>query len=80
MSAPLRIPEVRLRHLARQVHALGPRPLYELFRELVAGADPQDRIQAFADIDADFVHALGGDQFFPLIAVIEQDIREVRNA
>ena len=35
MSAPLRIPEVRLRHLARQVHALGPRPLYELLNHSI---------------------------------------------
>ena len=34
------IDPARLRHLARRLHALGERPLYELMRELVAGADP----------------------------------------
>ena len=57
------IPDVRLRHLVGRVHDLGPRPLYELFRELIAGADPLPRIERYAELDAGFIQALGGDQF-----------------
>jgi hypothetical protein len=38
------LPDSRLRHLARQVHALGERPLFELFRELANG-DADDRAE-----------------------------------
>jgi hypothetical protein len=37
-SAPFS-PAPRLQHLVRQIHALGERPLFELFRELERGAD-----------------------------------------
>ena len=33
------VPAPRLQHLVRQIHALGERPLFELFRELERGAD-----------------------------------------
>ena len=68
MSAhlPPAIPEIRLQHhLARRVHALGERPLFELLKELLAGADPLARIEAYAEIDADLVHALGASDFWP---------------
>jgi hypothetical protein len=50
----------RLRHLARRLHALGERPLYELMRELVAGADPVARLEAYCRIDPAILAALGG--------------------
>ena len=43
------IPRERLRHLAREIHALGPRPLFELFVELEAGADLAERLERYAD-------------------------------
>jgi hypothetical protein len=54
------IDPVRLRYLARRLHALGERPLYELMRELVAGADPVARLDAYCRIDPAILVALGG--------------------
>ncbi len=54
MSAPLAdvvasrrrtIPDARLRLLPRRLHRLGERPLYELFREIISGGDPVDRLE-----------------------------------
>jgi hypothetical protein len=59
-----RIPETRLRHLARQVHSLGERALFELFRELEAGAEPHDALERYARLSplAGFIAANGGDR------------------
>ena len=38
----------RLQHLARQIHALGERPLYECLLELDRGADPRPTLERFA--------------------------------
>ncbi len=56
------VPPARLQRLASLIHELGPRPLYELFCELVAGRDPLPRIEAYAELDGDIVAALGGDR------------------
>jgi hypothetical protein len=59
MTAPA---PARLRHLARQIHRLGPGPLHHLLRELVDGADPLPRIEAYARLAplADFIVAHSG--------------------
>jgi hypothetical protein len=64
------VPDGRLRRLASLVHQLGPRPLFELFRELVAGADPLARIEAYGAIDPDILEALGGDRFPDLLRAV----------
>jgi hypothetical protein len=63
-SAPFS-PAPRLQHLARQIHGLGERPLYELFRELERGADLHDTLERYARLSplAEFIAALGGDRF-----------------
>ena len=58
---PRTVPDARLRQLARRVHALGERPLYELLRELFAGRDLIERFEAFVRLDPALVRALGGD-------------------
>ena len=58
-------PQERLRHLAQQIHRLGERPLYELFRELEAGAPLLPRLEAYARLDPEFIRALGGDRLPP---------------
>ena len=55
------IPLVRLQYLAGRLHALGPRPTYELLRELAAGADLLNRLEVYARLDPDMVRALGAD-------------------
>ena len=56
------IPRERLRQLARRIHALGPRPLYELLRDLEAGAPLHERLERYAALPADFIKALDGDR------------------
>jgi hypothetical protein len=38
VTGPAGIPRERLRHLARRIHRLGERPLFELLAELDAGS------------------------------------------
>jgi hypothetical protein len=64
------VPDARLRRLAALVHQLGPRPLFELLRELVAGADPLARVERYAELDADIIEALGGDRFPDLLRAV----------
>jgi hypothetical protein len=62
LQHPSPIPRSRVHLLAARVHDLGPRPLAELFLELLAGADPVERIEVYAALPADFIRALGGDR------------------
>lgn len=54
------LPDARLRLLAARVHALGERPLFELFRELADGADLPSRLEVYARMDAATIATLGG--------------------
>ncbi|MGO9430917.1 hypothetical protein [Rhodoblastus sp.] len=65
------IEPTRLRHLARRLHALGERPLYELMRELVAGADPVARIEVYCRMDPAILCALGGDVLPAMMTAID---------
>jgi hypothetical protein len=62
-------PRERLAYLARKIHRLGERPLFELFLELEAGAPLLPRLEAYARLDATFIKALGGDRLSPLRSV-----------
>jgi hypothetical protein len=68
-SAPSRneIPIARLQYLTGRIHKLGPRPLFELLRELVSGADPMFALERYARIEhlAGFITQLNGDQLPP---------------
>jgi hypothetical protein len=57
----------RLRYLAGKIHRLGPRPLYELFRELASGSDFQCVLERYAGLQplAEFISHLGGDRLPP---------------
>lgn len=65
------IPDARLRHLARRIHALGERPLFELLKELVSGADVAQRLEAFAALDPEILAALGGVALPPVLHSID---------
>jgi hypothetical protein len=58
------IPESRLCRLARQIHILGERALFELFVELSEGAEMGDALERYAKIApyASFIAANGGDR------------------
>jgi hypothetical protein len=62
----------RLRLLARRVHALGPRPLYQMFRELAGGADFSNTAERYAALAplADFIAANSGDQLPPVARLV----------
>jgi hypothetical protein len=61
----------RLNLLAKRIHALGPRPLYELFVELDSGADFSERVERYAELAplAPFIAALDGDRLPALRAI-----------
>jgi hypothetical protein len=63
------LPDERLRYLAPQIHQLGPRPLFELFREVRDGAPLAVTLEAYGRLPADFIHALGGDRMPKLCMV-----------
>jgi len=63
-------PPERLRLLAARLHALGPRPLFELLRELDAGADLGSRLERYARLDPHLVHLLGADSLFPAVHLV----------
>ena len=56
------VPAPRLQHLVRQIHALGERPLFELFRELERGADLHGVLERYARLApfAAFIAENGG--------------------
>lgn len=60
MSEETRLSTARLRFLVARIHALGPRPLAELFTELADGADLVLRLERYARLDPAVVAALGG--------------------
>ena len=63
--------DARLRLLAGRIHGLGTGPLYYLLRELVDGADPLPRLEAYGRLAplAPFIAALDGDRLPGLRAV-----------
>ena len=71
-SPTLRDP-ARLQRLAAQIHSLGPRPFYELLRELDEGAELHPTLERYARLAplAEFIASHGGDQFPPALRVVE---------
>jgi hypothetical protein len=59
------VPDARLRRLARHLHQLGERNVYEILREIIAGRDPVLRLEAYAALDPDIVEAIGADRLPP---------------
>jgi hypothetical protein len=56
-------PFPRIRQLAEQLHALGPKPLTELLLEVAAGSNLWDRLGVYCRLDPEVVRKLGGDNF-----------------
>jgi hypothetical protein len=61
------IPIARFQYLASKIHRLGPRPLFELLRELDSGADLIFVLERYARIESftGFITQLNGDQLPP---------------
>ncbi len=66
-STPARNNLPRLRFLAARIHSLGPRPLYELLRELADGGDLEMILERYAQLAplAGFIAQLDGDRLPP---------------
>ena len=66
----------RFEHLCRQVHALGPRPMAELFAEIAtATGEPNlvvGLVEKYAELDPGVVRAVGGDRFPPSVWEVVQ--------
>jgi hypothetical protein len=62
---------IRLRHLANHLHRLGPRPVFEILAEALQGAPLIERLERYAQLDPDLVHALGADVLPPVIVCIK---------
>ena len=62
---------VRLQYLAQRLHGLGERPLFHFLDEVERGEPLRQHLERYAQIDPDFVRALGGDKFAPALQVIE---------
>jgi len=64
------VPNARLRRLARHLHQLGERSVYELIREIIAGRDPVLRLEVYAELDPDLLEALGADKLPDTLRVL----------
>jgi hypothetical protein len=53
----------RIRHMAEQLHALGPRSLAKLLLEVAAGSDLWDRLEVYCQLNPAIVRNLGSDDF-----------------
>jgi hypothetical protein len=65
------VPAPRLQRLARQIHALGERPLYECLLELERGADLLPTLERYGRLApfAEFIAAQGGRNLPKLRAI-----------
>jgi hypothetical protein len=52
---------VRLKYLARRLHALGERPLFHYLDEVERGYPLREHLEAYARLDPGVVAALGGN-------------------
>jgi hypothetical protein len=61
----------RQRHV-ECLHRLGLAPLFHLLTDLDAGKPLWPTVEEYAALPADFIKVLGGDQFAPLVHVIDE--------
>jgi len=63
---------LRRQRLVEHLHRLGPAPLFHLLTDLDASKPLWPTVKEYAALPADFIKALGGDQFAPtLLHVID---------
>jgi hypothetical protein len=62
---------LRLTVLAQRVHDLGPRPLYELMRQIVAGdGEPMALFEKYGALPAELIRAYRADTFSPNVILL----------
>jgi len=62
---------LRLRFLAGRIHALGPRPLFEIMCELSGSSTALDRFEAYAAMNSETLNRFGGRELPPAIRLIK---------
>ncbi len=66
---PQALASVRHERNVEHVHALGPRPLYEMLAEIaIATGEPgivADRVEAYAELNPELIRAIGANHFPP---------------
>ena len=72
---PRAVREARLRlrrqRLVEHLHRLGPAPLYHFLTEVERGTPLWPHVERYAALPAAFIKANGGDQFAPIVHVID---------
>jgi hypothetical protein len=63
----------RIRHLASRLHSLGPRPTFELLKEIANGADLWRQLDRYAELDPEIVRALGADELPPYAVLVPRE-------
>jgi len=61
---------IRFQRLVRQLHALGPKPLFHFLDELDRGADLRATLETYAALPVDLIKAYHGDEFMPSLVPI----------
>jgi hypothetical protein len=63
---------LRRQRLVENLHRLGPAPLGHFLREVENGANIADHLERYAEIDPEFVRALGGSDFVPFLHLVPE--------
>ena len=66
------VARLRRQRLVECLHRRGPAPLFHLLTDLDAGKPLWPTVEEYAALPADFIKVLGGDQFAPLVHVIDE--------
>jgi hypothetical protein len=75
---PVGLRDTRLRHLARTLHSLGERPLYEFLREIDQGAPFWPTLEGYATLTQyrSLLAADGADKLDPILFLVPPPISE----
>jgi len=65
--------DLRLKFLARRLHALGEAPLFHLLKQLERGAELRPLLEQYAALPADLIRAYRGDRFTPPTFLVKED-------
>ena len=72
--ATMRPPSLaRLRRLAERLHSLGPRPTFELLKEIANGGDLWRRLERYAELDPEIVRTLGADELPSYARLVQRE-------
>jgi hypothetical protein len=70
-EAQARNARMRRQRLVLHLHRLGPSPLFHFLAEIEGGDSIQDTLETYGRLPVEFVRALGGDRFAPIVHVID---------